>query len=117
MPKKKIENPEGDYFNGRKFSTPVTEEARENQMIELAMDLVEHRLRTGTATSQETTHFLKLGSVRARLDMKAAEKQIAVMDAKIKSLQDAGAKDSEYEKVIAAMKEYRGELTEEDFDD
>lgn len=36
----------------------LSPEARENQMISLAMDLVEKRLREGTASSAETTHSL-----------------------------------------------------------
>lgn len=39
-------------------SPPVTsDEAREQQLVSLALDLVEKRLREGTASSQETTHF------------------------------------------------------------
>ena len=42
----------------RKIRPALTPEARENQMIALAVDLVEQRLLDGTASSQETTHFL-----------------------------------------------------------
>ena len=38
----------------------LSPEAKENQMIALTFDLVEKRLRDGTASSQETTHFLKV---------------------------------------------------------
>ena len=40
----------------------LTPEARENQMISLAMDLAEKRLRDGSASSQEVTHFLKIAA-------------------------------------------------------
>ena len=53
----------------RKIRPALTPEARENQMIALAVDLVEQRLLDGTASSQETTHFLKLGSMKNRLEM------------------------------------------------
>ena len=44
-------------------SPPVmTPEARENQLISLAIDLAEQQLRNGTASSQVITHYLKLGS-------------------------------------------------------
>ena len=46
----------------------IDPEAREMQMAALAMDLVEQRLRDGTASSQETTHFLKLVSSKAILE-------------------------------------------------
>ena len=46
----------------------LTPEARENQLISLAIDLVEQRLIDGTASAQETTHFLKLASRKAKLE-------------------------------------------------
>ena len=52
----------------RKSRPALTPEARENQLIAKAYDLVEQRLDDGTATSQETTHFLKLGSAKAKLE-------------------------------------------------
>ena len=58
--------------NANESTTPIkirpalTPEARENQLISIAYDLVEKRLLEGTASSQETTHFLKLGSTKER---------------------------------------------------
>lgn len=110
MPRKKSDaSIDSGYFNDRKFPTAKTEEARENQMVELAMDLAEHRLRNGTATSQEVVHFLKLGSVQSRLDLQTSEKQLALIDAKTKSIESADTKDAKYEAVIKAMRKYRGE--------
>ena len=37
----------------------ITPEARENQMIALAVDLAERQLLEGTASSQVITHYLK----------------------------------------------------------
>lgn len=48
----------------RKIRPAISPEARDNQLIALAYNLVEKRLLEGTASSQETTHFLKLGSAR-----------------------------------------------------
>jgi hypothetical protein len=52
----------------KRIRPALNPEARENQLISLAIDLVEQRLLDGTASSQETTHFLKLGSMKARLE-------------------------------------------------
>lgn len=41
-------------------------EAQEQYMINLTMQLVERRLREGTASSAETTHFLKLAMEEAK---------------------------------------------------
>ena len=46
----------------------MTPDARENQMITLAVDLAEKQLEEGTAYSQVITHFLKLGSSKERLE-------------------------------------------------
>ena len=54
----------------------ITPEGREMQLINLAMDLVEQRLRDGTASAQETTHVLKLGSIRNQLEVKKLEKEL-----------------------------------------
>ena len=53
----------------------LTPEARENQMISLAMDLVEKRIREGTASSAETTHFLKLATSKTMLEKQKLEEE------------------------------------------
>ena len=40
----------------------LTREARENQLIDLAIDQVEKQLREGTASSQVLVHYLKHAS-------------------------------------------------------
>ena len=52
----------------RKRRTAMSVEARENQMIALAVDLAEKQLMEGTASSQVITHYLKLGSTKERLE-------------------------------------------------
>jgi hypothetical protein len=64
-----------------------TPEARENQMVALAMDLVEERLRNKTATSQETTHFLKIATKKYQYENEILEKQKELMMAKTEALQ------------------------------
>ena len=53
----------------------LTPEARENQLISLAVDLAEKQLREGTASSQVITHYLKLGSTKERIEKEILEKQ------------------------------------------
>lgn len=50
-------------------------EAQEQYMINLTMQLVERRLREGTASSAETTHFLKLATMKADLEKKKLEEE------------------------------------------
>lgn len=93
----------------------LTPETRQNQLIALAYDLVEERLRNGTATSQETTHFLKMGSPRARLEEELLKKDCELRNAKIEGLEREKRIEALYEDAIAAVKRYR--RYEEDFYD
>ena len=52
----------------RKIRPALTPEARENQMIALAVDLAEKQLLEGTASSQVITHYLKLGTTKEKLE-------------------------------------------------
>ena len=61
---------------GRKKIRPaLSPEARENQMISLAVDLAEKQLIEGTASSQVITHFLKLGTTKAELEKEKLRKE------------------------------------------
>ena len=64
-----------------KMRPALTPEAREGQLIALATDLVEQRLRDGTATSQEVVHFLRLGSMRERLEREKLENENILLGA------------------------------------
>lgn len=114
MAKKKILQTDEDIGHHNKRITP---EARESQLIALAYDLVEKRLREGTATSQETTHFLKLGSSRERREKKLEENQIELMQAKIDALQSAKRMESLYEDAINAVRSYSSPVTRETITD
>ena len=87
---------------------PITDEARENYMINLAMDLVEERLRAGTATSQETTHFLKLGSTEARIKKRILEEEEKLTKAKTDNLRMQENVERLIGDAIDAMKTYSG---------
>ena len=94
--------------NKRKIRPALTPEARENQMISLALDLVEKRLIEGTASSQETTHFLKLASSKERLEKEILEKQKELIAARTESLQSAKHIEELYADAIRAMNSYKG---------
>ena len=86
----------------------LTPEARENQMISLAIDLVEKRLLDGSAYSQETTHFLKLATTKAKLEKEILEKQKELLAAKTESLKSAKRVEELYSKALKAMQNYQG---------
>lgn len=98
----------------RKVRPATTPEARENQLISMAYDLVEQRLLDGTATSQETTHFLKMGSIKARLENEKLREENELLKAKTGAIQSAKNVEELYTQAIAAMKDYSGQSDEED---
>lgn len=93
----------------RSMRPALTPEARENQLISLATDLVEKRLREGTASSQETTHFLKLASTKARLEKQILEKQAELITAKTESINSQKNMEEVYKRAIDAMRNYSGQ--------
>lgn len=96
----------GEPSSRRPASTP---EARENQMISLAVGLAEKQLREGTASSQVITHFLKLGTSKAELEKEKLERENELLRAKTESLQSAQRIEELYENAIKAMQRYGGQ--------
>lgn len=94
--------------NTPKIRPALTPEAREKQMIALAVDLVEQRLLDGTASSQETTHFLKLGSMRNQLEMEKLRTENDLLSAKIKAIESGERIEKLYKEAIMAMQRYSG---------
>lgn len=82
---------------------------RENQLIALAFDLVEDRMRRGTATSQETTHFLKLGSSREQLEQALIAENVTLQAAKVEAIASAERIEKLYKGAIDAMRAYGGQ--------
>lgn len=92
----------------QKEGPALTPEARENQLIALAVDLAEQQLRDGTASAQVITHYLKLGSSRERKEQKQLEENIKLLAAKTEALENGKRIDELYEEAINAMKRYSG---------
>jgi hypothetical protein len=93
----------------RKIRPALTPEARENQLIALAVDLVEQRLLDGTASSQETTHFLKLGSMKNKLEMEKLKEENRFLKAKTEAVQSSKRVEELYYEAIKAMRRYSGQ--------
>lgn len=99
---------------GKKIRPALTPEARENQMIALAVDLAEKQLLEGTASSQVITHFLKLATSRERLEREKLEKENELLRAKTEAIESAKRVEELYSDALRAMRSYRGETDDED---
>jgi hypothetical protein len=74
----------------------------------LAYDLAEQRLRDGTATSQEVTHFLKAGSAREKLEQMKLQHDNELTQARIEGLAAASRIEDLYKEAIKWMRTYSG---------
>lgn len=97
--------PSGQVKKGRPALTP---EARENQLINLALNVAEEQLLNGTASSQVITHFLKLGTAKAQLEAEKIRHENNLLEAKAEAIKKADNSTELYENVLKAMRSYSG---------
>ena len=91
----------------------LTPEAREKQLIALAMDVAEKRLLNGTATSQEITHFLKLGTIRAQAELEKLKLDNELIKAKTNAINSSENSEKLYSEAIKAFQIYSGSNKDE----
>ena len=100
----------------RRRAPATTIEARENQLIALAVDLAEQQLSAGTASSQVIAHYLKLGSTKDRLEKEILEKKKDLLQAQTDSIQSAKKVEELYANALDAMRSYGGKGGSEEDD-
>lgn len=113
MPKVKANSSKGP----KKMRPALTPEARENQLISLAVDLAERQLMEGTASSQVITHFLKLGTTKAELEKEKLKQENKLLEAKTKQAETSEEIKSLYENAIKAFRNYNGQGDPEEYED
>lgn len=115
MVRRRVESEEEFPKRRRPATTP---EARENQLVSIAVDLAEKQLRNGTASSQVLTHFLKLASSREKLEQERLRHENEMLQAKTEMLKSAKRVEELYGRALEAMRSYSGqpELMGEDDD-
>lgn len=101
--------------SSRKMRPALSEEARESQMVSLAVDLAEKQLQEGTASSQVITHFLKLGSTKEKIEKEILVKQKEFLEVKTQSLQSAQRVEELYKNALDAMRNYSGNGGPDDY--
>lgn len=106
MPRAKAKPVETPIDN---FVPELDPEAREAQMINLAIRQAEKQLRDGNAPAQIVTHYLKLATVREKKELEILEKQAQLISAKTEALESAKRIEELYAQAIEAMKLYNGQ--------
>ena len=107
-------NAESSSGNKKKMRPALSPEARENQLVSLAVDLAETQLMDGTASSQVLTHYLKLGSTKERIEKEILEKKKDLMTAQTEALQSAKRVEELYANALEAMRNYSGRGSDDD---
>jgi uncharacterized protein YlxW (UPF0749 family) len=92
----------------------TTPEGREQQLVAQAIDLAEEQIRSGTASSQVITHFLKLGSTREQLEQERITHENELTKVKIEAMESQKHIEDLYLAAINAMRMYAGTLSESD---
>lgn len=86
-----------------------TPEARERQLVALAVDLAEKQIREGTASAQVITHYLKLGTTREALEQQKLKRENILLEARSNAMASAERIEELYGNAIKAMREYSGQ--------
>lgn len=86
----------------------TTPEAREQELAAAAYDLAEDQIRSGTASSQVITHFLKMGSTRERLEQERMQHEVELMQVKKEQLEGQKRVEELYVNALEAMRGYSG---------
>lgn len=95
--------------NGHRQRAPArTPEAREDELAAAAYDLAEDQIRSGTASSQVITHFLKAGSRRERMEQMRMSHEIELMQVKKEQLEGQQRVEALFADAIEAMRTYQG---------
>jgi hypothetical protein len=110
---KKVKN----ESSSRRIRPASTPEARENQLISLAIDLAEKQLLEGTASAQVITHYLKLGTTKERLEKEKLEKENELLRVKAEAYKSQQHAEELYAEAVAAMKRYGGQNDDEEDSD
>lgn len=93
---------------GRSRRPASTPEAREFELTGAAYDLAEEQIRTGTASSQVLTHFLRAGSMRERLEQERMQHEVELMKVKKEQLEGQKRVEELYVSALEAMRSYSG---------
>ena len=99
----------------RRSRPALTPEAKENQMIAKAVNLAEQQLDDGTASSQIIVHYLKLGTVKAQLELEKIRKENKLLEVKADSIKSGEHGKEMYEKALRAFKGYSGQGDDDDY--
>lgn len=93
----------------------LTPEANESRIISKAMALVEKRIDSETASSQEVCYFLKLGNQKEALEREKLEEENKLLRAKTENIQSQKRVEELYKEALDSMRNYSGQGDPDDY--
>ena len=93
----------------KKSPPAYNDDEREKQLIALAYDAVEKRIREGKASSQELVHFLKMGSSREKQERRIMVKNEALLGAKTEAIEQQKSSEIYMQDALQAFRIYAGD--------
>jgi hypothetical protein len=90
----------------KKITPAITDETYENKLVALAYLQAQKQLEEGTASSQVITHFLKQGSLRAKLELEKIKHENKLIEARIESEKSSQQLQDMFNEVFEALKSY-----------
>lgn len=106
----------GEKVPRKKRPPAKTPEARERQLVNMAIDVAEDQLIKGTIAAGPLVHLLKLATVREKKEMLKLDLENKLLQAKAEQIGSQAKSEELYAKAIAAFSTYAGN-EEESFDD
>lgn len=107
----------GTTMANQEVTPPLNDESMEKKMVSLAMKQAENQLKKGTASSQIVTHFLKLGSIRAQIELEQLQLQNRLLEEKIESERAGQQIQEQIAEVINALRRYSPPPQDDSYDD
>lgn len=104
--KPKDDAPKTKPVQERTIKPAFDPEARERQLVKLAVDLAEQQLLAGTAAPSIINHYLKLATKREHLERDILQKQSELIGAKTTSITKEKENEELAKRAIEAMKSY-----------
>ena len=101
----------------RKSKINTSSESREKVMIDLAMDAVEERIRSGKASASEYVHFLKLGTEQAKLEREKLKNENKLLEAKTQNIAESAEIKKMIDEAMAAQKADIAVISENRYND
>lgn len=97
-----------EVYKKRCRAPAQTVEQQENELIALAVDCAREQLANHTASPAVITHFLRLGTEKAKLEKDRLYAQTQLDNAKVSQIQAQEDIKALFEDAISAMTEYSG---------